>query len=97
MCSLTTGYLQTFSELLERASATFEATHPYVPDKINIMAPHELQAIENAMPSEVELDGIQSQVARPHRMNIGPLLHFSRTSDQRERQWRWYLTIPTAF
>jgi len=62
------------------------------------MAPHELQAIEKTMPSEVEqLDEIQSQVTAPHPMNgIGPLLHFSSTSDQRERQWCWYLTIPTA-
>ena len=45
------------------------------------MAPHELQAIEKTMPSEVEqMDEIQSQVTAPHRMNdIGPLLHFSRT------------------
>ena len=63
------------------------------------MAPHELQAIEKTMSSEVgQLDEIQSQVTAPHRTNdIGPLLHFSRTSDQRERQWRWYLTIPAAF
>jgi len=61
------------------------------------MAPHELQTIEKTMPSEVEqLDEIQSQVTAPHRMNIGPFLHFSRISDQRERQWRWYLTITTA-
>ena len=98
MCSLTTGDFQTLPVLLGRSSAAFEATHPYVPDKINLMAPHELQAIEKTMPSEVEqLDEIQSQVTAPHRMNdIGPHLHFSRTSDQRERQWCWYLTIPTA-
>ena len=90
MCSLTTGHFQTLPILLGRSSAAFEAAHPYVPDKINIMAPHELHAIEKTMPSEVEqLDEIQSQVTAPHQMNdIGPLLHFSRTADQRERQWR---------
>jgi len=98
MCSLTNGDFQTLPVLLGRSRAAFKATHLYVPDKINIMAPHELQAIEKTMPSEVEqVVEIQFQVTAPHRMNdIGPLLHFSRTSNQRERKWCWYLTIPTT-
>jgi hypothetical protein len=99
VCCLTAGNFQTLPELLGRTSTTFEGTHLYVTDKINSMAPNELQAILKTMSSEVEqLDEIQSQVAAPHPMNdIDPFLHFSRASDQRERQWRWYLTIPTAF
>ena len=63
------------------------------------MASYELQAIEKVLPSGAEqLDEIQSQVAAPRRVNdIGPLLHFSWASDRRGQQWRWCLTIPTAF
>ena len=98
-CSLTTADVQTLPEFLGRTSTTIEATHFYVSDAIKIMAPHELQAIEKTMPlGTAQLDEIQSQVVMPHHMNdIGPLIHFSRTAERREQQWRWFLILPTAF
>jgi len=98
-CSLTTAYFQTLPEFLGRTSTAIEATHLCVPDAIKIMAPHKLQAIEKTMPlGTAQLNEIQSQVVIPHRMNdTGPLIHFSRTAERREQQWRWYLILPTAF
>jgi hypothetical protein len=86
-CSLTTADFQTLPELLGRTSTDIEATHFYMPDAVKIVAPHERQEIEKTIPSgTAQLDEIQSQVAIPHRMNdIGPLIHFSRTADRREK------------
>ena len=59
-CPLTADLFQTLPELLGDTQATLDATHVYVPDKISVIASHELQTLEEMMPSEIgRLDEIK--------------------------------------
>ena len=81
-CSLITEDFQTLPGLLGHTSATLEAAHVYVPNKVETAASHELPALKETVPPVVEqFNDIQSQVATTHRMiDISLLLYFSRTS-----------------
>jgi len=52
-CLLTTGKFQTLPDIIGNTQATIDPTKLYVPDQIAIVANHELQALEEAIPSEI--------------------------------------------
>ena len=76
-CSVTASEFQTLPELLGDTQATPNVPQLYVPDKIAVIAGHELQALEEMMPSEiVRLDAVTSGVAAPRQItNVNSLLH----------------------
>jgi hypothetical protein len=90
--SLTADGFQTLSELLGDTQATLDATRMYVPDKIAVIASHELQTLGEMLPAEIgRLDEIQ-----PHQVvDVNSPLHVSRASKRREQQSHWHLIILT--
>ena len=71
---------QTLPALLGDTQATPNVPLLYVPDKIDVLASHELQALEEMMPPElVRLDAVTSGVAARRQINdVDSLLHVKR-------------------
>ena len=97
-CSVTASEFQTLPELLGDTQATLNVPQLYVPDKIAVIASHELQALEEMMPPEiVRLDAVTSGVAAPRQIyDVDSLLHVNRFSLRREQRWHWYIIIITV-
>jgi hypothetical protein len=52
-CSITTNKLRTLSEIHGGMHSTIDATHFYIPDKIMVVADHEVPLIKQITPEEV--------------------------------------------
>ena len=97
-CSVTASEFQTLPELLGDTQATPNVPQLYVPDKIAVIASHELQALEEMMPPEiVRLDAVTSGVAAPRQIyDVDSLLDVNRFSLLREQRLHWYIIILTV-
>jgi hypothetical protein len=95
-CLLTIDKFQTLSELLGNTQTSLEATKLHVPDQVTAISNHELHALQEAIPSDVErLEYVRSQISTPHRtIDLNSLLHTSRALNRHEHRTHWYLTAP---
>ena len=84
---LTTDQFQTPPEILGTAQFTRDATGIYVPDRVPIATNHEIQELQEAIPSEVQrLSDITSRLATPRRVvDVHSFLSRSRTLDRHEQ------------
>ena len=82
-CSVAVSGFQTLQELLGDTQATPDAPRLYVPDKSAVIAGHELQALEEMVPSEiVRLD----EVTAPRQItDVNSLFHANRDSLRRQK------------
>ena len=73
---------QTLPELLGDTQATPDAPRSYVSDKIAVIAGHELQALEEMIPSEImRVDAVTWEVTAPRQItDVNSLLHVNRVS-----------------
>jgi len=87
-CLLTTDQFQTPPEILGTAQFTLDATGIYVPDRVPIATNHEIQELQEAIPSDVQrLSDITSRLATPRRVvDMHSLLSTSRTLDRHEQR-----------
>jgi hypothetical protein len=94
-CSVTASEFQTLPELLGDTQATPNAPRLYIPDKIAVIAGHELQALEEMVPLEIgQLDAVASKVAAPRQIpDVNSLLHVNRFSLRREQRFNCYVII----
>jgi len=92
-CLLTTDKFQTLPDIIGNTQATIDPTKLYVPDQVAIVANHELQALEEAIPSEIaQLDDVRFRVAIPRRLiDMDSLLSTSRITTRREQRSYWHL------
>jgi len=90
---LTTDQFQTPPEILGTAQFTRDATGIYVPDRVPIATNHEIQELQEAIPSEVQrLSDITSRLATPRRVvDVHSFLSRSRTLDRHEQWSNWHL------
>jgi len=92
-CLLTTDQIQTPPEILGTAQFTLDATGIYVPDHVPIATSHEMQELQEAIPSEVQrFSDITSRIAMPRKVvDMHSLLSTSRTLDRHEQRSNWHL------
>jgi len=97
-CLLTTDKFQTLSDIIGNTQATIDPTKLYVPAQVAIVANHELQAHEEAIPPEIaQLDDVRSRVAIPRRIiDMHSLLSTSRITTRSEQQSYWHLVTLTV-
>jgi len=83
---LTTDQSQTPPEILGTAQFTLDATGIYVSDRVPIATNHEIQELQEAIPSEVQrLSDFTSRLATPRRAVVmHSLLSTRRTLDRHE-------------
>ena len=69
-----------------------------VPDKIAVIAGHELQALEEIVPSEImRLGAVTTGVTASRQITyVNSLLHLNRASLRREQHSHWRLIIFTV-
>jgi len=79
-CQLTTDKFQTLPDIIGNTQATIDQRKLYAPDQVAIVTNHELQTLEEAIPSEIaQLDEGRSRVALPRRIiDMNSLLSTSR-------------------
>jgi hypothetical protein len=92
-CLLTTDQFQTPREILGTAQFALDATEIYVPDQVPIATNHEIQELQEAIPSEVQrLSDITFRLAKPRRVvYMHSLPNTSRTLDRHEQRSNWHL------
>jgi len=97
-CLLTTDKFETLPDIIGNIQATVDPTKLYVPDQVAIVTNHELQALEEAIPSETpQLDDVRSRVAMPRRsMDMNPLLSTNRITTRREQRSYCHLVTVTV-
>ena len=97
-CLLTTDKFQTLPDTIGNTQATIDPTKLYVPDQVAIVANHELQALEEAIPPEIaQLDDVRSRVAIPRRIiEMVSLLSTSSITTRREQRSYWHLVTLTV-
>jgi len=76
-CSIITNELRTLPELHARTQSAVSSTHIYVPDKISIVADHEIPLIKELLQAEVkQLEDVKSKVMVPsHSFDVDSLFH----------------------
>jgi hypothetical protein len=91
-CLLTTDKFQTLPDIIGNTQATIDPTKLYVPDQVAIFTNHELQALAEAMPSEIaQLDDVRSRVGISRRIiDMDSLLSTSRITTRREQRSYWH-------
>jgi len=92
-CLLTTDQFQAPQKILGTAQFTLDATGIYVPDRVPIATNHEIQELQEAIPSEVQrLSDITSRLATPRRfMDVHSFLSRCRTLDRHEQRSNCHL------
>jgi len=97
-CLLTADKFQTLPDMIGNTQATVDPTKLYVPDQVAIVANHELQALEEAIPSEIaQLYDVRSRVAIRRRIiDIDSLHSTSRITTRRERRSYLHLVVLTV-
>jgi len=85
---LTRDQFQTPPEILGTAQFTLDAAGIYAPDRVPIAKTHEIQKLQEAIPSDVQsLSDITSRLATPRRVvDMHSLLSTSRTLDRHEQR-----------
>jgi hypothetical protein len=65
----------------------------YVPDKVGIIADHELSILQEAVPSAAaQIDNLISNITTPHVTNdVNTMLHVHHTLAQRKQGSSWYI------
>lgn len=86
---------------LGSTQVSVDAPQLYVPDKIDVIAGHELRALEEMLPHEVtQLDKFTSEVRAPRQItDVNTLLHVNRSSLRLKQRAFWhiiFLTVPHA-
>jgi hypothetical protein len=98
--AITTNGFQTAPDLLGSA-AGIEARTPrlYAPDKVTVLTTHDLQALEEMVPSEVaRLDRVSSVMMSPrHLTDVNTLLHVKQASIRREQNTVRYYILTAIF
>ena len=76
-CSITTNELRALPELHGKTQSAISSTHIYVPDKISIVADHEIPLIKQLLPAEVkQLEEVKSKVMVPSQsFDVDSLFH----------------------
>jgi hypothetical protein len=93
-CAISASGFQTLPSLQGDFQASPDATHLYVPDKVTLVADHELQLLEKALPPDVRrLDDIAASLQTPQTVDMGSLLHFQTASVNSEHTTRWYFSL----
>ena len=97
-CLLTTDKFQTLPDIIGNTQATIDPTKLYAPDQVAVVANHELQALKEAIPSEIaQLDDVRSRVATPRRIiDMDSLLSTSKITTRREERSCWHLITLTV-
>jgi len=74
-------------------------SHFYIPDKLSIVAEHEVKLIEEAMPAAVEqLNEIKTKLTETQlTYDLDSLLHTHRTSLHQWQQTQWHFIIALSF
>jgi hypothetical protein len=90
---LTRDQFQTPPEILGTAQFTLDAAGIYAPDRVPIAKTHEIQELQEAIPSDVQsLSDITSRLATPRRVvHMHSPLSTSRTLDRQEQRSNWHL------
>jgi hypothetical protein len=93
-CLLTTEQFQTLPQMRGNTHTAPEALRMYTPDRVAIIANHELRTLEEAVPAQVtQLDDVRSQAASARRMlDVNSFLSANRISHSREQKSFWHLT-----
>lgn len=85
---------------IELGSTQVSADAPqlYVPDKIDVIAGHELRALEEMLPPEVtKLVKFTSEVTASRQItDVNTLLHVNRASLRRKQRAFWHIIFPTV-
>jgi hypothetical protein len=92
-CAITATGFQTLPDLQGNFQVTPDAPQLYVPEKVTVVADHELQLLEEAVPPDGKrLDEVVFKLKVPHQVaDIGSLLHVHIASLNREHRSHWYL------
>jgi hypothetical protein len=94
-CSITTHEFRTLPELHGETQATTYTDQLYVPDRLSIVAEHELPLIQVVAPEEAaRLDEINSNVMMTSQtINTGTLFHIQQASMRQEHRTYWHIVI----
>jgi len=98
-CSVTTNTLRTIPELLGKTRSSLSTPLLYTPDKIQVEADVEMQALEEIKSSEVmRLDDVMVRMkSRPRTLDVVTLLHIRQSSVQQKQQTQWYFIVIIVF
>jgi hypothetical protein len=94
-CSITTHEFRTLPELHGETQAAINTDQLYVPDRLSIVADHEIPLIQEASPEEAaRLDELKSNVMMPSQnINTDTLFHIRQASLRQEHQTYWHIII----
>ena len=82
-CLLTADKFQALPRISGIFQTALEAAKLYVPDQLAVITSHELQTIEDNIPSEfAQLNYIKSQLATPHGIDMAPFLRASKATSR---------------
>ena len=94
-CSITTNEVRTLPELQGTAQVNLQTSQIYIPDKIDVVANHEIPLLEQITPDAfAQLDEIRSKTMVPSQtFEVDSLLHIQQASLREEQRTHWYLII----
>jgi hypothetical protein len=97
-CLLTADEFQALPRMSGISLTAIDTTRLYVPDRVAVIASHELQTLKESIPPEVaQLDYIEKQVAIPHQeLDVDSFRSTTRTQYRHDRHTFQYLTTLTA-
>jgi hypothetical protein len=97
-CSITTNELRTLPEIHGEMHSTIDTTRFHIPDKISVIADHEIPLIKEITPGEVaRLDHIKSKVMVPSQtFDVNSLNHINQATLRQGRQTFWHLIVTTS-
>ena len=92
-CSITTNELRTLPKLHGKTQSAISSTHIYIPDKISIVADHEIPLIKELLPAEVkQLEDVKSKVMVPSQsFDVDSLFHIKQATMHQTHQTYWQL------
>ena len=92
-CWITTNELRTLPELHGKTQSAVSSTHIYVPDKISIVADHEIPLIKELLLAEVkQLEDVKSKVMVPSQsFDVDSLFHIKQATLHQTHQTNWQL------
>ena len=77
---------------------TWETSHIYIPDKINVVANHEISLLEQITPYAVaQLDEIRSKTMIPSpSFDVDSIFHIQQASLREQQRAYWYIITTSA-
>ena len=94
-CSISTSQIRTLPDLQGTSRTEMHPSHFYIPDRLSIVAQHEVKLIEEAVE---QLNEIKTKLTETQLMyDLDSLIHTHRTSLHQRQRTQWYFTLALIF